>query len=65
MQLDSALLLKVKQIRYCEVELFYKLYKWDTPITSRREDLVRLCRFYNLSTDYLIGLIDEPISYQK
>ncbi len=29
------------------------------------EDLVRLCRFYNLSADYLIGLIDEPISYQK
>lgn len=29
------------------------------------EDLVRLCRFYNLSADYLIGLTDEPISYQK
>lgn len=29
------------------------------------EDLVRLCSFYNLSADYLIGLIDEPISYQK
>ncbi len=29
------------------------------------EDLVRLCRFYNLSADYLIGLIDEPISYQR
>jgi len=24
------------------------------------EDLVRLCRFYNLSADYLIGLTDEP-----
>lgn len=24
------------------------------------EDLVRLCEFYNLSADYLIGLCDEP-----
>lgn len=31
----------------------------------KSEDLVRLCRFYNLSADYLIGLTDEPISYQK
>ena len=24
------------------------------------EDLVVLCRFYNLSADYLVGLSDEP-----
>lgn len=24
------------------------------------EDLVTLCRFYNLSADYLVGLSDEP-----
>ena len=24
------------------------------------EDLVTLCRFYNVSADYLIGLINEP-----
>lgn len=24
------------------------------------EDLIRLCRFYNLSADYLIGLSDDP-----
>ena len=24
------------------------------------EDLVILCRFYNLSADYLVGLSDEP-----
>ncbi len=24
------------------------------------EDLARLCRFYNLSADYLVGLTDEP-----
>ncbi len=24
------------------------------------DDLILLCKFYNLSADYLIGLIDEP-----
>lgn len=24
------------------------------------EDLIRLCRFYNLSADYLIGLTNKP-----
>lgn len=24
------------------------------------EDLVKLCKFYNVSADYLIGIIDEP-----
>jgi transcriptional regulator with XRE-family HTH domain len=24
------------------------------------DDLVRLCQFYNLSADYLIGITDEP-----
>ena len=24
------------------------------------EDLVTLCKFYNLSADYLIGIIDDP-----
>lgn len=28
------------------------------------EDLIRLCRFYNLSADYLIGLSDKPKSYK-
>ena len=27
------------------------------------EDLILLCKYYNLSADYLIGLIDKPISY--
>ncbi len=27
------------------------------------DDLIILCKFYNLSADYLIGLIDTPISY--
>lgn len=29
------------------------------------EDLIRLCRFYNLSADYLIGLTDTPAGYQQ
>ncbi len=28
------------------------------------DDLITLCQFYNLSADYLIGLIDTPISYE-
>lgn len=25
------------------------------------EDLAKLCKFYNVSADYIIGLIDEPM----
>ena len=28
------------------------------------EDLVTLCRFYNLSADYIIGLTNTPKSYK-
>jgi len=28
------------------------------------EDLAKLCQFYDLSADYLIGLISKPRSYQ-
>lgn len=28
------------------------------------DDLVLLCKYYNLSADYLIGLTDKPISYK-
>ena len=28
------------------------------------EDLAKLCRFYNVSADYIIGLIDEPKAYK-
>lgn len=27
------------------------------------EDLIRLCRFYRLSADYLIGLVDEEKTF--
>ena len=29
------------------------------------EDLVKLCRFYDLTADYIIGLIDKPKSYKE
>lgn len=29
------------------------------------EDLIRLCRFYELSADYLIGLVDTPTGYRR
>ena len=28
------------------------------------DDLIKLCRFYNLSSDYIIGLIDKKKSYK-
>lgn len=28
------------------------------------DDLILLCKFYNLSADYLIGLTDTPKSYK-
>ena len=29
------------------------------------DDLVKLCKFYDLSADYLIGLVDKPVSYKS
>ena len=29
------------------------------------DDLIALCKFYDLSADYLIGLINEPVSYNR
>lgn len=28
------------------------------------DDLVTLCRFYDLSADYIIGLVSKPISFK-
>ena len=28
------------------------------------EDLIKLCKFYNLSADYLIGLTDDKVTYK-
>ena len=29
------------------------------------DDLIRLCKYYDLSADYLIGLINKPVSYKR
>jgi len=29
------------------------------------EDLITLCRFYDLSADYIIGLVNKPISFTQ
>ena len=29
------------------------------------EDLIALCKYYDLSADYIIGLIDQPCSYKR
>ena len=29
------------------------------------DDLVALCRFYDLSADYIIGLVNKPISFKN
>ena len=29
------------------------------------DDLILLCKFYDLSADYLIGLVDSPVSYRN
>lgn len=28
------------------------------------DDLIKLCQFYDLSADYIIGLVNEPKSYK-
>lgn len=29
------------------------------------DDLIVLCKYYDLPADYLIGLIDNPVSYRR
>ena len=29
------------------------------------DDLVTLCRFYDLSADYVIGLVNKPVSFKS
>lgn len=29
------------------------------------EDLITLCRFYDLSADYIIGLVNKPASFKQ
>ena len=52
MQADIGALLQKSQQGYDHIEAGRAELKID--------DLIKLCRFYNLSADYLIGLIDTP-----
>ena len=45
-------LLDVSTNQICEIEKGRK--------TTKLENVARLCRHYNVSADYLLGLIDEP-----
>lgn len=51
-QSDVALILKTTQSYYAQYENGHR----KLPI----EHLITLCRYYNISADYMLGLIDEP-----
>lgn len=51
-QREIATILKMKQEQYHR----YESGKRPLPI----EHLITLCKYYNLSADYLLGLIDDP-----
>ena len=56
-QQDVAKYLKCSQVCYS----YYELGKRDLPT----EVLMRLALFYQTSTDYLLGLTDEPTPYPR
>lgn len=56
-QNDLARLLNVRQNTYSQ----YENGKRQIPI----EALILLARFYNTSTDYLLGLTDEKMPYKR
>ncbi len=56
-QQDVAKYLKCSQVCYS----YYELGKRDLPT----EVLMRLAVFYQTSTDYLLGLTDEPTAYPR
>ena len=29
------------------------------------DDLITLCRFYDISADYVIGLVNKPVSFKR
>lgn len=51
-QKEIATILKTSQSYYAQYENGHR----KLPI----EHLITLCKFYNLSADYLLGIIDEP-----
>lgn len=55
-QIDVAQLLQKTQQGYSHIE--------NGRAELKIEDLALLCQFYNVSADYIIGLINEPRSYK-
>lgn len=51
-QKDLALILQTEQSYYAKYENGIR------PIPADR--IITLCRYYNVSADYILGLIDEP-----
>ena len=56
-QSEVAKILNVSQVAYS----YYELGKRQLPIDL----LIKLAKFYNTSTDYLLGLTDERKQYPK
>ncbi len=56
-QKDLANLLKISQAQYSRIET------GENEITL--DSLIRLARFYNVSTDYILNLTDEKKPYSK
>ena len=56
-QSDIAKILNVSQVAYS----YYELGKRQLPIDL----LIKLAKFYNTSTDYLLGLTDERKPYKR
>ena len=56
-QKDLATILKTTQSYYAQYENGHR----PLPI----EHLITICRYYNVSADYILGLIDEPVSYKR
>jgi transcriptional regulator with XRE-family HTH domain len=56
-QITIANLLDMKQPQYAR----YEIGKRDLPL----DNLIELAKFYNTSTDYILGLTNEPIPYPR
>lgn len=56
-QINIANLLDMKQPQYAR----YEIGKRDLPL----DNLIELAKFYNTSTDYILGLTNEPIPYPR
>lgn len=56
-QKDISRILNVSQVAYS----YYEIGKRELPIDL----LIKLSYYYNLSTDYILGLTDERIPYKR